>query len=95
MLEQKMSGIGYIAGRWPLDPEKSTLVFIHGAGSTGYFWQPQFEVLAERVNFIALDLPGHGRSDGSGSNTVDEHARAVNRLIDGHGCPNESLTYNI
>ena len=91
MLERKASGIGYIAGRWPLDPEKPTLVFIHGAGSTGYFWQPQFEVLAERVNYIALDLPGHGRSGGSGSNTVDDHARAVNRLIDDIGAPKPIL----
>ena len=91
MQEGKASGIGYITGRWPLDPEKPTLVFIHGAGSTGYFWRPQFEVLAERANFIAVDLPGHGRSEGSGVNTVREHANAVDRLVDDIEAPKPIL----
>lgn len=91
MLERKASGIGYITGQWPLDREKPTLVFIHGAGSTGYFWRPQVEALAERANFIAVDLPGHGRSEGSGFNTVSEHANAVDRLVDDIEAPNPIL----
>ncbi len=81
MLEQKTGGIGFLTGAWPLDPEKETLVFIHGAGGHGYFWQAQVEALSNRVNIVALDLPGHGRSDGSGKDTIAEYAQAVNEFL--------------
>ncbi len=81
MLEQKTGGIGFLTGGWPLDPEKSTLVFIHGAGGNGYFWQAQIEALSDRVNIVALDLPGHGRSEGSGKDTITGYAESVNKLL--------------
>ena len=81
MLERKTGGIGYLTGAWPLDPERSTLVFIHGAGGHGYFWQAQMEALSDRVNVLAVDLPGHGRSDGSGKDTIAEYAQAVNEFL--------------
>ena len=81
MQERTKNGIGYLTGGWPLDPEKETLVFIHGAGGHGYFWQTQIEVLLDRVNIVALDLPGHGRSDGSGKDTIAEYAQAVNAFL--------------
>lgn len=80
-LERKTGGIGYIASEWPLDSEKFTLVFIHGAGGRGYFWQAQIEALSDRVNIVALDLPGHGRSGGSGKDTTAEYAQAVNGFL--------------
>ena len=87
MQERKTGGIGYLTGKWPLDAEKPTLIFIHGAGNTGHFWQPQFEALSDRVNTIALDLPGHGRSDGSGKDTIGDYAQAVNRFVDDIAAP--------
>ena len=77
MEERKTNGIGYITGGWPLDPVKSTIVFIHGAGGSNAFWRAQVESLAVRVNTIALDLPGHGQSDGNGHDRVEDYARAV------------------
>ena len=47
MEEGEVSGFGFIAGRWPLDQDKSTVVFIHGSGGTGHFWKTQVEDLAE------------------------------------------------
>lgn len=77
-MEQRIaSGIGYIAGAWPLDPKKSTLVFIHGAGGTGDFWSAQVRSIVERVNTVAIDLPGHGRSEGSGHDRVEDYARVL------------------
>ena len=64
MEARKINGIGYTAAKWPLDPAKATIVFIHGAGGTGNFWQAQVEGLAGRANTVAIDLPGHGTSDG-------------------------------
>jgi pimeloyl-ACP methyl ester carboxylesterase len=81
MQERKTNGIGYVTDEWPLVTEKPTLVFIHGAGGNGYFWQAQIETLSDRVNTVALDLPGHGRSDGSGKDTITEYAQAVNEFL--------------
>ena len=81
-MEQRTSnGIGFIAGRWPLDPVKSTIVLIHGAGGSSVFWQPQVETLAERVNTVAIDLPGHGKSHGNGYDRIEDYARAVVEFI--------------
>ncbi len=88
MLERKTGGIGYLTGEWPLDPEKSTLVFIHGAGGHGYFWQAQMEALSDRANMVALDLPGHGRSDGSGKESITEYAQAVSEFLGDIEAPN-------
>ena len=46
MIVRKINGIGYMAAKWPLDPARATLVFIHGAGGSGDFWQAQVEGLA-------------------------------------------------
>ena len=73
----KIDGIGYLTAKWPLDPDRATLVFIHGAGGSGEFWQAQVEGLAGGANTLALDLPGHGRSDGGGRDTIEGYARAV------------------
>jgi pimeloyl-ACP methyl ester carboxylesterase len=88
MQERKKDGIGYLASEWPLDPEKSTLVFIHGVGGHGYFWQAQMEALSNRANLVALDLPGHGRSDGSGKESISEYAQAVSEFLADIGAPN-------
>lgn len=74
---RKINGIGYLTAKWPLDPTKATIVFIHGAGGTGTFWQAQVAGLAGRSNTIAVDLPGHGTSDGGGNDKIEDYARAV------------------
>jgi pimeloyl-ACP methyl ester carboxylesterase len=82
MEERKIGGIGFIAGRWPLDTEKSTIVFIHGSGGSGQFWQAQIKDLAERVNTVAVDLPGHGQSGRDGKNRIEDYARALLEFIE-------------
>jgi pimeloyl-ACP methyl ester carboxylesterase len=69
--------IAFRCGRWPLDPKRSTLVFIHGAGESSLLWEAQVEGLGERANTVALDLPGHGRSGGSARRSVAEYAAVV------------------
>jgi len=82
MEEKEISGFGFIAGRWPLDAEKTTIVFLHGSGGSGHFWKAQVEGLAERVNTVALDMPGHGRSGNDGKDTIGDYARAVVEFMD-------------
>ena len=47
------------------DADAPVLVLVHGAGMDGTIWQLQSRYLAHRgVKVMALDLPGHGASDG-------------------------------
>ena len=87
MIEREVGGFGFIAGSWPLDVDKSTIVFIHGSGSTGHFWKAQVEGLAGRVNTVALDLPGHGRSTKEAKGDVADCARSVVEFIEAIEAP--------
>jgi pimeloyl-ACP methyl ester carboxylesterase len=87
-MEQRIAnGIGYITGAWPLDPGKSTLIFIHGAGGSGNFWTAQVQGIVERVNTVAVDLPGHGQSEGSGHDKVEDYARVLINFINALEAP--------
>ncbi len=88
MEERVTKGVGYLAGRWPLDPDKSTLIFVHGSGGSSVLWQSQVEALADRVNTLALDLPGHGRSQGPGLERIEDYADAVSEFIESMEVPN-------
>ena len=87
MIERKQNGIAFLAGHWPLDPDRPTLVFIHGSGQEGRFWQAQIDGLTRVANTIAVDLPGHGNSDGDGFRRVSDFARSVMGLIDDIDAP--------
>jgi pimeloyl-ACP methyl ester carboxylesterase len=81
-MEQRISNsIGYLTGKWPLDPAKSTIVFIHGAGGSSAFWSAQVQGLVARVNTVALDLPGHGRSGGNGKTKIEDYVQAAADFI--------------
>lgn len=87
MIERKQDGIAFLAGDWPLDPDRPTLVFIHGSGQEGRFWEAQVDGLAGVANTLAVDLPGHGNSDGDGFRRVSDFARSVMGFIDIVGVP--------
>ena len=57
------------------------LIFIHGAGGTHLHWPPQVRRLAGQ-RIYALDLPGHGKSGGVGSQSVADYARVVVDFLD-------------
>ena len=88
MEERNINGIGFTAGLWPLDPAKPTIVFIHGAGGSGVFWQAQVDGLSERANTLAVDLPGHGRSQGEGGNSIEDYARFIIDFVKQIDAPN-------
>lgn len=73
--------ISFDAGKWPLQADRPTIFFIHGSGNNRLFWKNQLEGLNDCVNTIAVDLPGHGESPGTGMDSVDDYARVVENLI--------------
>lgn len=81
MYESKMESIAFVAGRWPLEGDLPTVVFIHGSGGSHVLWHAQVEALADEMNTVALDLPGHGGSDGPGMESVAGYAAAVDGFI--------------
>jgi len=79
---RQMGGIGFTSGHWPLDPEKPTLIFIHGAASNNAFWKSQVIFFSEIMNTVAIDLPGHGTSQSPGMEKISDYAEAVLNFID-------------
>ena len=61
------------------------VLFVHGAGGTHEQWRFQLRHLAPRWNALAVDLPGHGESQGDGYPTVPEYRDVVRDLLDALG----------
>lgn len=55
---------------------KPSLLFLHGAGGTHRHWGKQIQAIGDGT-FVALDLPGHGRSKGEGRQSVEGYADLV------------------
>jgi pimeloyl-ACP methyl ester carboxylesterase len=66
-------------------PDRKTLVFIHGSGGNHTDWILQYTPLKNAFNIAALDLPGHGQSDGPGEQDVSAYVAWVKKLLDGLG----------
>lgn len=63
---------GRLAG---MDP---ALLLIHGAGGSRLSWPPE---LRRRPGVYGLDLPGHGRSDDQGFDTLEQYADWVKNFV--------------
>jgi pimeloyl-ACP methyl ester carboxylesterase len=87
MENRKIGGYGFISGQWPLDPDKLTIFFIHGAALTGISWKPQLEALTEFANTVAVDLPGHGTTQSPAKDKVTDYTRSVMEFLDQVGAP--------
>lgn len=81
MHKQKLSGVYFAAGNWPLVPDRQTIIFIHGSGGSHSLWSHQIDALAAQVNTLAIDLSGHGSSDGQGFNRVTDYTEWVSAFI--------------
>lgn len=75
----------YTAGTTPA-ADRTAIIFIHGAQNDHSVWTAQARALAGRGHAVlAVDLPGHGRSDGPALATVEAMAAWVNALLDTAG----------
>ena len=62
---------------------KKTIVFIHGNSSWAQTWLPQLadEALTSAFKLVAIDLPGHGKSDKSATYSLQGLAEFINGLM--------------
>ncbi|MBI5650647.1 MAG: alpha/beta hydrolase [Chloroflexi bacterium] len=57
-------------------------VFIHGAGSNHRIWGNQLRAVSAVARAFALDLPGHGKSEGAGRDTIDAYRDVIRDFLD-------------
>ncbi len=57
------------------------VVFVHGAGGNGGHWEAQLRGLPPGWRGLAIDLPGHGGSDGAGCRTILEYRDVVRAFL--------------
>jgi pimeloyl-ACP methyl ester carboxylesterase len=65
--------------------DRKTLVFIHGSGGNHTDWIRQFIPLQDKFNIAAMELPGHGQSDGPGEQDVSEYVAWTKRVLEKFG----------
>lgn len=77
----KTLGIGYMADPGLYTEKQPALVMIHGAGGCAQVWQNQIHFLNHSLNPLALDLPGHGKTDGQGLTSLEEYTHWLAKVI--------------
>ncbi len=84
MAEIKIRGrrLAFEARPETFDKSALTTIFIPGSGGDREEWRGQLEGLSSRFNIIALELPGHGKSDPPGENNVGRYADWVVNFIE-------------
>jgi len=79
-------------GGKPFDPARPSVVFLHAAGMDHTVWALQTRYFANHGrSVLALDLPGHGRSEGPPLTTVADLAEWLLRLIEVAGLDQAAL----
>ena len=93
-MELKVDGKTVFAatGGKPFDPGDPTGVFIHGAACDHTVWALQTRYFAwHGSGVLAVDLPGHGRSDGPALASVGAVADWLIRLLDAAGAEKAAI----
>ena len=55
---------------------------VHGTGGSSAVWAHQLESLADLAHVVAVDLPGHGRSDGNIPQRIEDAAAVVADVLE-------------
>lgn len=72
------SGKIYYVDQRQAGESRPPLVLVHGAGGTNF----DFPESLQSLHAVALDLPGHGRSDPPAYRRIEKYASAVQEFID-------------
>ncbi len=61
--------------------EGPPVVFVHGLGGSSNVWHGVIQAMKQHHHCVALDLRGHGRSQGRGKFSIEGWAKDVQKLI--------------
>jgi pimeloyl-ACP methyl ester carboxylesterase len=64
------------------DENKKSILFIHGSGGDHTVWVHQYSKMKDNYNIAAVDLPGHGGSEGKGESDVQTYVEWIKRIMD-------------
>lgn len=81
MIRMKSGRLSYFTAERAWREDLPTLVFLHSSGLNAKMWHKQVEGLQDVANTVALDLPGHGGSDGPGLDSMPAYAAVVADFI--------------
>ena len=88
----KLGNIYAYTGGKDFNPAQPTVVFIHGVLNDHSVWILQSRYLAHHGwNVLAIDLPGHCKSEGEPPASVEAASAAVVALLDAVGVPQAAL----
>lgn len=59
------------------------IVFVHGSGGNHTVWEQQYTALEHDFNIAAVNLPGHGQSEGKGEENITSYVEWVRKIADG------------
>ena len=66
-----------------IDKNQPTIVFVHGSGLTHVSWVLQTRYFAfHGYSILAIDLPGHGYSEGPALESIEEQGKWISDVID-------------
>tara|TARA_Y100000590_G_scaffold391708_1_gene468590 strand:+ start:4350 stop:5126 length:777 start_codon:yes stop_codon:yes gene_type:complete len=64
------------------DKKKHTIILLHGSGQSHVVWSLTDQYLSDQgYNVFALDLPGHGNSEGPSLNSIEEIAEWLEKVV--------------
>jgi pimeloyl-ACP methyl ester carboxylesterase len=65
----------------PSRGDRQVMLLVHGAGGSSRHWEPMLAQLNQAEFPIAIDLPGHGASDGYALDSIDEVGEFLNTFL--------------
>jgi pimeloyl-ACP methyl ester carboxylesterase len=64
------------------DKKKHTIILLHGSGQSHVVWSLTDQYLADLgYNVLALDLPGHGNSEGMSLKSIEEITDWLDKVV--------------
>jgi pimeloyl-ACP methyl ester carboxylesterase len=73
--------ISYWEGKDTQQAERDTILFVHGAGGGQLTWSFQKAFFERHAHPIIIELPGHGKSGGSGEDDIGRYAEHVHSFM--------------
>jgi len=79
MAELTIDGVKvFVEGEVPSDG--AVILAVHGSGGGAWMWRRMRNELGEKASLLAVDLPGHGASEGRGASSIKEYREIVRTI---------------